>query len=596
MSHPKTDIICLVHNALEVTKGFIKHLYDNTENFRLILVDNGSGPATQNYLEECADMGATVIRSDINLGVIKGRNLGAKSVTADYFLNIDNDQYVQKGWLESLFRLMNQGHDIVGKEAWCLVSPSQGGNAIIEGIQYNRTYYPHKKCTKRTDKFTYIGCGGMLIKKTVYDKIGLFDDRFSPAYFEDPDFCYDKDTYIYTDSGFVQFPNITESTNVLTRNSDGLLEFQKPNWVVKKFERELLHFHNQQIDILCSENQQLLVGYKRGPWQNIDSGKYIEPNFVSAGDISKKLKPRQSRYFIEKSGGYWKGKDQTINICGKNWSLNDFAVFMAWYLSEGNICYDKKKRVDRRDYGITICQTSADNRKEYISGIRDAITALGFSSTVNSKGVSFYCKEFVNYLSQFGKCYEKYIPESIMQAPVKVIKIFLINYLKGDGSVSSDGNKWSFSTSSSKMKDNLIDLLIKCGRSFTYFYRKEGNLKTSSGIYYCKGVWQIQSYSRTIAYLPPPKKVTYNDYTYDINIDNHRILIMRGGKSCWSSNCFRAIKAGFSLGWSHDCPIDHLAHQTIKSQSLFQKNKQFLKSWKLFQEKWYPYFPERPHD
>jgi len=190
MSHPQTDIICLVHNALEVTKGFVKHLYNNTENFRLILVDNGSGPVTQKYLEECANIGAVVIRSDINLGVIKGRNLGAKSVIADYFLNIDNDQYVQKNWLEYLFQLMNQGHDIVGKEAWCLVPPSQGGNVIIKGIQYNRTYYPHKKCTKKTDKFTYIGCGGMLIKKTIYDEIGLFDEQFSPAYFEDPDFCF----------------------------------------------------------------------------------------------------------------------------------------------------------------------------------------------------------------------------------------------------------------------------------------------------------------------------------------------------------------------------------------------------------------------
>jgi len=190
MSHPQTDIICLVHNALEVTKGFIKHLYNNTENFRLILVDNGSKLDTQKYIQSCVNIGATIIRSDTNLGVISGRNLGVKSVTADYFLNIDNDQYVRKGWLESLFQLMNQGYDIVGKDAWCLISPFKSGNVIIEGIQYNRTYYPHRKCTKKTDKFTYIGCGGMLIKKTVYDEIGLFDERYSPAYFEDPDFCF----------------------------------------------------------------------------------------------------------------------------------------------------------------------------------------------------------------------------------------------------------------------------------------------------------------------------------------------------------------------------------------------------------------------
>ncbi len=97
---------------------------------------------------------------------------------------------------------------------------------------------------------------------------------------------------------------------------------------------------------------------------------------------------------------------------------------------------------------------------------------------------------------------------------------------------------------------------------------------------------------RSIAYLPPPQTIQYHDYVYDVNVDNHKILIMRNGKSCWSSNCFRAIKDGFKLGWSHDCPIDHLTHQTFNHQDLFSKNDQFVKSWKLFRDKWHPYFPE----
>jgi len=48
--NPKTDIVVLVHNSLPVTKGFIKHLFQNTENFRLIEVDNGSGAETAEYL------------------------------------------------------------------------------------------------------------------------------------------------------------------------------------------------------------------------------------------------------------------------------------------------------------------------------------------------------------------------------------------------------------------------------------------------------------------------------------------------------------------------------------------------------------------
>jgi len=50
--HDKVDIICLVHNGLEVTRGFVDHLYKNTDNFQLIFVDNGSNQSTQEYLQK----------------------------------------------------------------------------------------------------------------------------------------------------------------------------------------------------------------------------------------------------------------------------------------------------------------------------------------------------------------------------------------------------------------------------------------------------------------------------------------------------------------------------------------------------------------
>lgn len=191
MDLPRTDIIVLVHNNLPVTRGFVKHLFAHTENFRLIFVDNGSTDGVVDYLKQGASENRwTLIRSDENLGVIKGRNLGAQHIESDFFMNIDNDQYPKHGWLQSLYDLLNSGYDIVGPEAWYLSPPNSGGNVVIDGRVVRRDYYPVKHCTKKSDVFTYIGCGGMLIKREVYDKIGLFDEQFSPAYFEDPDYCF----------------------------------------------------------------------------------------------------------------------------------------------------------------------------------------------------------------------------------------------------------------------------------------------------------------------------------------------------------------------------------------------------------------------
>jgi hypothetical protein len=190
--HEQTDIICLVHNQLPITKGFIDRLFKYTDNFRLIFVDNGSTDGTAEFLSEGRNKGQwTVLSPGKNLGVIEGRNLGAKEVKSKYFLNIDNDQYVKEDWLDKLFDMMIEGeYDIVGPEAWCLHPPGAGGAVVMGSATHGRAYYPFRRCTNVRERFTYIGCGGMLIKKEVYDKVGLFDERFSPAYFEDPDFSF----------------------------------------------------------------------------------------------------------------------------------------------------------------------------------------------------------------------------------------------------------------------------------------------------------------------------------------------------------------------------------------------------------------------
>jgi len=187
--HPLTDIIVLVHNQLRVTQKFIEYLFVNTSNFNLIFIDNNSTDGTTDFLKE--DDRWTVIESETNLGIVKGRNLGAQHITADYFVNIDNDQYPKEGWLDILHGKMNEGYDVVGKEAWKLVPPTKKGVVIGEGWSSNsRAYHPYHHCQHKNEKFTYIGCGGMLIKTQVYRDIGLFDEQFGGMYFEDPDFCW----------------------------------------------------------------------------------------------------------------------------------------------------------------------------------------------------------------------------------------------------------------------------------------------------------------------------------------------------------------------------------------------------------------------
>ncbi len=182
MNHPRTAIIVLSYNGLDVTKKFLKHLYANTERFLLIMIDNGSTDGSAEYLKKFAEEKGNVIfhASDENLFIIGGRNYGYEIYEnlydkPDYLMFLDNDQFVQEGWLQQHHDVMEQSKaQIVGVEGWLL----------------NYRMMPVKQCTHPNDPWSYVGCGGMMMERAVPESIGMFDEQFNPFYFEDPDICF----------------------------------------------------------------------------------------------------------------------------------------------------------------------------------------------------------------------------------------------------------------------------------------------------------------------------------------------------------------------------------------------------------------------
>jgi GT2 family glycosyltransferase len=176
------DILLLTYNNIENTKKCINLLYEHTEDFGLLIFDNKSNDGTIEFLKDLGGKkeNISLYFNDRNIGVIDGRNAAYKELfltsvhVPEYLMFIDNDQFVTEGWKESYFEFVNSGFDVVGTEAW----------------KMRMDFYPFRKITDPSESFNYTGCGGMVMRKTVVDAIGLFDDFFSPMYFEDPDFCW----------------------------------------------------------------------------------------------------------------------------------------------------------------------------------------------------------------------------------------------------------------------------------------------------------------------------------------------------------------------------------------------------------------------
>lgn len=585
------DLIMLSCNGLHSTRDFLRHLVNNTsedmlDKIRLIWIDNGSEDGTARYLEnKFVELGlnAILVVSPTNLGVIGGRNLGLKIVKeiisdSDYIMFLDNDQFVQDGWLKHHITVMEEGKfDMVGVEAW----RCNHRFLPIDQLDTNIRRAVHAQ-------YNYVGCGGTMMKKEVFRKVGMFDDIFNPCYFEDPDYCYDKETSIMTKRGLIPFPEVGANDEILTKDKDGNLMYQKPSRVIKKYEENLLHFKNQQIDICCTKDQYLLVGYNRPAWNNIDKGKTILPDYVKAKDIALKLKPKQCRYYVEKASGEWNRKyyqkENKILINNSVFDEVEFARFMGWFLSEGSVVKNNKSK-KRTTYEVRITQTKKKSKKELIK-IFSSFKTINIKINIRKDGIAFSYKDIYDYLQKFGTAREKYIPESIKNGSREAMLAFLEEYVKGDGTIKPNG--FALYTSSDQMKNDLIELLVKTGRSFTFSKQGEGKKVFPNGKKYdCKYVWHIQSYDKNTAYLPVPKEIEYNDYVYDITIPNHKIFIVRNGKGCWSSNCMRVHNEGFKIGWNIKAKIVHMPHQTLGTLPKEEKTKRFVDSLKKFQKKWH---------
>ena len=156
-----------------MTSKCLDSIMANTKNFELIFVDNGSTDGTQGYVSNFGDQ-VRYIRNDKNRGVPIARNQGIIASRHPYVVMIDNDCVVKTGWLSDLFSRMPSGGGIVGLEAWRMGSD----------------WSPTGKCFGPNEKFDYLGGACCLFSRNVFEKVGILDEGFSPAYFEDVDICY----------------------------------------------------------------------------------------------------------------------------------------------------------------------------------------------------------------------------------------------------------------------------------------------------------------------------------------------------------------------------------------------------------------------
>lgn len=217
----KTAIITLTFNKLEqATKPFLDSLYKFTseDDFDLIIVDNHSTDGTVEYINEFKKnhSNITLICNEENLGYSKGNNIGLRKVqNSDYeFIGLlNNDILFTPNWLIDTVKSFEKDEQLG------MISPRNNEKCKLTPENYLNGYKKYLSKYKSPLKYVvtpFFSC--VIIKKEVIDKIGLLDEAFSPAFWEDNDYSframYAGYSLAYTNSVFIYHNHSTTSSSV----------------------------------------------------------------------------------------------------------------------------------------------------------------------------------------------------------------------------------------------------------------------------------------------------------------------------------------------------------------------------------------------
>ncbi len=185
----KVSVVVANWNGLKLLKKNFPQLiasanFAKNAIYEVIVVDNGSQDDSLKYLTGLNFLKLKVIKNNKNMGFPVAVNQGVKLAKGDIICSLNNDVAPTKNFLEEALGLF-------GDESVFAISLHEKG----EGPSVGKFEAGHIGFTRGVEKgkvqSSFWASGGSgLFRKKYWDKLGGFDEMFSPGYWEDLDLCY----------------------------------------------------------------------------------------------------------------------------------------------------------------------------------------------------------------------------------------------------------------------------------------------------------------------------------------------------------------------------------------------------------------------
>ena len=334
--------------------------------------------------------------------------------------------------------------------------------------------------------------------------------------------CYDPETEILTEHGWVRFPDLQPDVRVATLNANNQIEYHAPDeYIVQPYIGNLLRFSNSKFDFCVTPNHWMYVRSKTGKLKFLQAGE--ERHWHSWQVLTG------ADFKAEEPEWFELGKpSRNANINVERIPMDDWLEFLGYYISEGCVHVRKRVRVvnghdyDVADYNILIAQENTEGR-EKISACLSRLEFKFFDSDDHQFRIC--SKQLAEILLPLGKSGDKYIPREFLNLSKRQSLILFNALMMGDGSQRGDG--FAYYSKSKQLADDVQELALRCGYAATVVSHAVG-----------RDLYRVNIRPAKDANLVEPESIPYVGKVYCVNVENHVICVRRNGKAAFCGNCY----------------------------------------------------------